>query len=167
MSATHPESLFESPPRDARVQEPTAAASSAVTTPATGAAPASTPSRGVLWTGRVLSGLAVLFLAFDGVFKLFAPPEAIEGTQVLGWAPSTIVPLGILQITLLAIHLVPRTAVLGAVLWTGYLGGAVATHVRVGNPLFSHVLFPIYVAAFLWIGLALRDRRARALLGPR
>ena len=141
--------------------------SNVATTPATAAAPAGAPSRAALWTGRVLSGLAVLFLTFDVVFKLFAPPEAFEANKVLGWAPSTIVPLAILEIALLAIHLVPRTAVLGAVLWTGYLGGAIATHVRVGNPLFSHVLFPVYVAAFLWVGLALRDRRARALLGPR
>ena len=75
-------------------------------------------------------------------------------------------PLGILQLVLLALYLVPRTALLGAVLWTGYLGGAVATHVRVGNPLVSHVLFPVYVAALLWGGLWLRDRRTRALLAP-
>ncbi|MEJ7727750.1 MAG: DoxX family protein [Polyangiaceae bacterium] len=167
MSTTQPESLFVDPRSAARVEEPTVADAGAATAHAAGAARADAPSRAALWTGRVLSGVAVLFLAFDGGFKLFAPPAAIEGTKVLGWAPNTIVPLGILQIALLAIHLVPRTAVLGAVLWTGYLGGAVATHVRLGNPLFSHILFPVYVAAFLWVGLALRDRRARALLGPR
>lgn len=114
--------------------------------------------------GRIVSGLGVLFLAFDAIFKLFAPPEAIAGTAQLGWQPSVIVPLGVLQLVLLVLYLVPRTAVLGAILWTGYLGGAVATHVRVDNPLFSHVLFPTYIAALLWGGLWLRDVRVRALL---
>jgi hypothetical protein len=114
--------------------------------------------------GRIVSGLAVAFLTFDAVFKLFAPPEAVAGTAELGWSPDVIVPLGILQLVLLALYLVPRTAVLGAVLWTGYLGGAVATHVRIDNPLFSHVLFPVYVAAFVWGGLWLRDARVRAMV---
>lgn len=167
MSATHPESFFANPIAAARNEDPASNDVAPAAAPSGANASPAAPSRGALWTGRVLSGLAVLFLAFDGAFKLFVPPEAIEGTAVLGWAPHTIVPLGILQIALLVIHLVPRTAVIGAVLWTGYLGGAIATHVRVGNPLFSHTLFPIYVAAFLWIGLALRDRRARAILEAR
>jgi hypothetical protein len=106
-----------------------------------------------LMTGRVLSGLAVLFLTFDAGFKLVVGPGAVEGTVALGYSASIIVPLGVLQVVLLVVYLVPRTAVLGAILWTGYLGGAVATHVRIDNPLFTHVLFPIYVAAFLWGGL--------------
>ncbi len=122
---------------------------------------------GAVWTGRVLSGLAVAFLTMDAAMKLFATPEAIQGTASLGYPPSVLPGLGILQLVCLAIYLFPRTAILGAVLWTGYLGGAIATHVRVQNPLFSHVLFPIYVAVFLWGGLWLRDRRTRALLGPR
>jgi DoxX-like family len=117
--------------------------------------------------GRVLSGLAVLFLIFDAGFKLLGGPGAVEGTVTLGYSPSIIVPLGVLQVALLAVYLVPRTAILGAVLWTGYLGGAVATHVRIDNPLFTHVLFPIYVAAFLWSGLWLRDSRVRVTLAPR
>jgi hypothetical protein len=123
-------------------------------------------SRTSVVTGRVVSGLAVLFLVFDAGFKLVGGPGAVEGTVALGYAPSIIVPLGILQVILLAVYLVPRTAVLGAVLWTGYLGGAVATHMRIDNPLFTHVLFPIYVAAFLWGGLWLRDWRVRAMLAP-
>ena len=75
--------------------------------------------------------------------------------------------LGIVQLVCLAFYLVPRTAVLGAVLWTGYLGGAVATHVRIGHPLFSHVLFPVYVAVLLWVGLWLRDERLRTVLPVR
>ena len=117
-----------------------------------------------VWTGRVFSALAVLFLTMDAVMKLIVVPEAVKGTGQLGWPVSSIVPLGILQAILLIIYIVPRTSVLGAILWTGYLGGAVATHVRVGNPLFSHILFPTYVAALLWLGLWLRDRRVRALV---
>jgi DoxX-like family len=119
-----------------------------------------------LVTGRVLSGLAALFLTFDAGIKLVVGPGAVENTVALGYTPSVIVPLGVLQGILLALYLVPRTAVLGAVLWTGYLGGAVATHVRLDNPLFTHVLVPIYVAAFLWGGLWLRDWRARVMLAP-
>jgi|SRR6185295_16236944 len=124
-------------------------------------------SRKQLWTGRVLSGLAVLFLAFDATIKLLKLPPAVEGTTQLGYPESVIVALGIVQAVCLILYLMPRTSALGAILWTGYLGGAVATHVRVGNPLFSHVLFPIYVAALLWGGLWLRDRRVRGLLSKR
>lgn len=121
-------------------------------------------SRNQLWTGRVLSGLAVLFLLFDAIGKVMRPAAVIEGTTQLGWPVSVILPLGIIQLLCLLAYLTPRTAFLGAILWTGYLGGAVATHVRIGNPLFSHVLFPVYIAALLWGGLWLRDRRLRALL---
>jgi len=82
----------------------------------------------------------------------------------LGFPEGVIVWLGLIQVACLVTYLVPRTAVLGAVLWTGYLGGAIATHVRVGSPLLTHTLFPIYVAAFLWLGLWLRDHRVRAIL---
>jgi hypothetical protein len=88
----------------------------------------------------------------------------VEGTLQLGFPESVIVSLGLIQVACLVTYLVPRTAVLGAVLWTGYLGGAIATHVRVGSPLLTHTLFPIYVAAFLWLGLWLRDQRLRPIL---
>lgn len=117
-----------------------------------------------LWTGRILSGLAVLFLLFDATGKVLRVPAAVEGTIQLGYPASVVFGLGVVQWVCLVVYLVPRTSVLGAILWTGYLGGAVATHVRIGNPLFSHVLFPVYVAAFLWAGLWLRDARLRALL---
>lgn len=123
------------------------------------------PGRGAMWTGRVLSGLVVLFLGFDAAMKLARVPAALEGTTQLGYPVSVVFALGVVQLICLGLYLVPRTAALGAILWTGYLGGAIATHVRVENPLFSHVLFPIYVAAFLWGGLWLRDPRVRALLG--
>ena len=114
--------------------------------------------------GRVLTGLAVVFLLFDITIKLLQSPEAIKGTTELGWPASVILPLGVVQLVCLILYLIPRTAFFGAILWTGYLGGAIATHVRVGNPLFSHVLFPTYVAALIWGGLWLRDRRLRKLL---
>ena len=125
-------------------------------------APAMSTSSARLWTGRVLTGIAVLFLVFDATFKLFVSPEAVAGTVDLGWAEHHLRILAVIQFVCLAVYLVPRTAPLGAVLWTGYLGGAIATHLRVDNPLFSHTLFPIYVAALLWGGLYLRDARVRA-----
>ena len=120
-----------------------------------------------VWTGRTLSCLAILFLLFDAAMKLLRLPAAVDGTTQLGYPADVVVPLGIIQIACLVLYLIPRVAPVGAVLWTGYLGGAIATHVRVESPLFTHTLFPIYVAALLWGGLWLRDARVRALLAPR
>ena len=127
-------------------------------------APDGLRSRKTLWAGRVLSGAATLFLLVDATVKVLELPPAVEGTTQLGYPASVVLGLGMLQLACLVLYLVPRTSVLGAVLWTGYLGGAVATHVRVGNPLFTHTLFPIYVAALLWGGLWLRDERVRSVL---
>ena len=123
-------------------------------------------SNKTLWAGRILTGIAVLFLTFDLAMKLSGVQEAVDGTVKLGWQPHHLPILGGIQIVCLVFYLIPRTAPLGAVLWTGYLGGAVATHLRVDDPLFSHILFPIYVAALIWGGLYLRDARVRALLRP-
>jgi hypothetical protein len=122
-------------------------------------------SRKRLWAGRIISGLAVAFLTFDTAIKLVQAGPALEGTVQLGWQASSVLVIGLIEALCLVAYLVPRTAVLGALLWTGYLGGAIATHLRLGNPLFSHTLFPIYVALLLWGGLYLRDRRVRALIG--
>ena len=116
------------------------------------------------WAGRVLSGIPVAFLVFDVVIKLVHPAFVSEASARIGWPDAMTVPLGVLLGACLALHLVPRTAVLGAVLLTGYLGGAVATHLRIGDPLFSHTLFPIYIGAMLWAGLYLRDARVRGAL---
>jgi len=116
------------------------------------------------WCGRVLSGLAVAFLIVDSVGKLLEVQPVIDGTKQLGYSPDIVFGLGVTLLSCVLAYLVPRTSVLGAVLLTGYLGGAVATHVRVGNPLFTHVLFPTYVAALLWGGLMLRDTRLHAFL---
>jgi hypothetical protein len=115
-------------------------------------------------TGLALSVLAILFLAFDAGIKLLQLSIAVQGTTTLGYPASVVLPLGIVQAICLVLYVMPRTSVLGAVLWTGYLGGAIATHVRLENPLFTHVLFPIYVALLLWGGLWFRDRRLRGLL---
>ncbi len=124
-----------------------------------------TPATGVqVWSGRVLSGVAVLFLAMDAMIKVLQLPVAVEGTKKVGYPASAVLVLGIIQLICLAAYLIPRTRVFGAILWTGYLGGAVATHVRMGDPLFSHVLAPVYVAILLWGGLCLRDARLRAVV---
>jgi hypothetical protein len=117
-----------------------------------------------LWTGRVLSALPILFLLFDGIAKVMQLPPFLEGTAKLGYPLSVVVPLGFTLLACTVLYAIPRTSVLGAIFLTGYLGGAVATHARVGNPWFSHILFPVYVALLLWGGLFLRDERLRALV---
>jgi hypothetical protein len=112
----------------------------------------------------LLAGVAVLFLLFDGVTKLAAIEQVAAATEQLGWPVSLTSTLGIIELCCLALYLVPRTSVLGALLLTGYLGGAVATHLRIGSPLPSHTLFPIYIALMLWGALWLRDARLRALV---
>jgi hypothetical protein len=112
----------------------------------------------------MMSLLAALFLLMDGVMKLIKPEVVVKGTLELGYPESCIVALGIVLLLSVVLYLVPRTAVFGAILLTGYFGGAIATHVRVGNPLFTHVLFPVYFAMLVWGGLWLRDLRVRALL---
>jgi hypothetical protein len=116
--------------------------------------------------GRILTGIAVLFLAVDAGMKLATSEEALAATAQLGWAAHHMPILAAIEVVCLVLYLVPRTAPLGAVLWTGYFGGAIATHLRMDNPLLSHTLFPIYVAALVWGGLYLRDPRVRALLRP-
>ena len=121
-------------------------------------------SKGRLWTGRIMSALPALFLLVDGVGKLVKPAPVVEGTVQLGYPESVLLGLGIVLIACTVLYAIPRTAILGAILLTGYLGGAVATHVRVGSPLFSHILFPVYVAVLIWGGLYLRDERLRTLI---
>ena len=123
-----------------------------------------TNSRGKVWTGRALSGIAAAFLFMDGLAKLLRLQPVIDGTAQLGYPLDVVFTLGLVLTACVLAYVVPRTSVLGALLLTGYLGGAVATHVRVENPLFTHVLFPTYVAALLWGGLVLRDPRLRAFL---
>jgi hypothetical protein len=120
-------------------------------------------SKKMLWAGRILSAIPVLFLSFDGVAKLFKPASVVEATVRLGYPESVIPGLGILLLVCTVVYVVPRTSVLGAILLPGYLGGATATHVRVGDQLFP-ILFPSIVGALIWGGLFLRDERLRPLI---
>ncbi len=121
----------------------------------------STSSR--LWAARLMSGLPALFLLVDAIMKFFKPAVVVEGTIQLGYPESTIIGMGAVLLVSTLLYIVPRTAPLGAILLTGYLGGAVATHVRVSDTWFN-TLFPVVFGVLLWGGLWLRDARLRALL---
>jgi hypothetical protein len=114
--------------------------------------------------GRVVTALPVAFLLFDSGIKFTHVDAVTQSLTQLGLPVNLAASVGVLELVCLAIYLVPSTSVLGAVLFTGYLGGAIALHARVGNPLFSHVLFPVYIAVLLWGGLYLREPRLRQLL---
>jgi hypothetical protein len=116
-----------------------------------------------VWVGRILSWLAALFLLFDGVTKLFKPAFVVEATVRLGYPERVIVGIGVVLVFCTVLYLIPRTAVLGAILVTGYLGGAVATHVRAERSWFE-IVFPIIFGVLVWAGLVLRDERLRALI---
>jgi DoxX-like family len=116
-----------------------------------------------LWAGRIISALSALFLLVDGAMKLVKPQVVVKGTVELGYAKTVILPLGLVLLACMTLYLIPRTAVLGAILLTGYLGGAVATHVRAGQGPFE-ILFPVVLGALLWGGLVLRDDRLRTLI---
>ncbi len=121
-------------------------------------------SKGRLWAGRVMTGVGMLFLLMDGVMKLLKPAPVRESFARLGYPDGEIIGIGILLLVCTILYAIPLTSVLGAILLTGYLGGAVATHVRVGDPIFSHALFPTYIAILLWGGLYLREARLHALV---
>ena len=114
--------------------------------------------------GYVLTGLVAVFLTFDTVLKVLQLAPAMQGTTELGYPASSVLVIGVIELACLVLYLIPQTSVLGALLLTGYLGGAIATHVRIGSPLPTHTLFPIYVALMIWGGLYLRESRLRALL---
>ena len=121
-------------------------------------------STGRQWAARIMYALAVLFLLFDGTIKIIRHPMAVQGTARLGYPEGSVAVIGLILLSCLVVYVIPRSAVLGAVLLTGYLGGAVATNLRVGAPLVSNTLFPIYLAILVWGPLWLRDARVRALL---
>ncbi|WP_159881034.1 DoxX family protein [Paenibacillus puerhi] len=123
----------------------------------------STISRGRLWTARVLSWLVIAFMLFDGIFKLFPPPEVVEGTASLGFAEHHLALIGILGLLSAVLYAIPRTAFFGALLLTAYFGGVVASQIRIDAPLFTHVLFAVYLAVIAWAGLWLRDAKVREL----
>jgi hypothetical protein len=126
--------------------------------------PAATPAS--VWVGRVLTGLSAAFLLVDAGMKLASPALVAANSPDIGWSldPVTIRTLGTLLLIPTLLYLWPRTAVLGAILITGYLGGAIATHMRIGSPLFTHILFGVYLALMVWGGLWLRSPALRALI---
>lgn len=124
---------------------------------------AARPTPKTLWLARALSAVAVLFLLFDGTIKVLQLAPAVDATVQLGYPSGVVLGLGLVELICLACYVVPRTALAGAILLTGYLGGAIATHVRIGSPAFS-LLFPVMLGALLWGALLLRDARVRALL---
>ena len=124
-------------------------------------------SAGAVWSARILTVIPILFLTFDTVIKLMRVDPVIDSFNQLGYPARLALAIGLLELVCLVLYIVPATSVLGAVLLTGYLGGAIATHVRVESPLLTHVMFPIYVALFLWGGLFLREPRLRMLIPAR
>lgn len=125
-------------------------------------------AKAMVWTGRGLSGLFALFMAGASIApKLLHLPAATDTLAQLGWDPRHTLMIGLIELSCLVLYLVPRTALLGAVLFTGLLGGAMATQIRAENPLFSHILFSLYLGLFLWGGLWLRDPRLRGMFPVR
>ena len=125
---------------------------------------ASRPSRRSVIVGRVLTGIAAVLLAMDAGIKLALAKAAVEGSAQYGFNPQQVFVIGVIAAICLVLYLVPRTAPIGAVLWTGYFGGAILLHFRAGNPLFTHILPPIYVSILIWGSLYLRDPRVRAVV---
>lgn len=123
-----------------------------------------TNSKAIIWTSRIISGLVILFMLTDSIFKFIQPAEVVRGTIELGYASHHIAIMGMLGLLSILLYAIPRTAILGAILLTAYFGGAVATHLRLDNPLFSHILFPVYLGVLAWGGLWLRDERVRKVL---
>jgi hypothetical protein len=121
-------------------------------------------SRKTRWVSYALTGLVLLFLFFDSLGKLLKVAPVLEGSTKLGYPESSIVGIGVVLLLCTILFAIPRTSVFGAILLTGYLGGAVATHVRVANPLLTHQLFPVYLGVLVWVALYLRNEKLRRLL---
>ena len=131
------------------------------TVAATTAAP---PAKWMSWAGWALTLVVALFLAMDGAMKFIDVPQVRTATLGIGWPLALDKTIGVIELACLVLYAAPRTAVLGAILTTGLLGGAIAAHLRVADPLFSHTLFGVYVGLMTWGGLWLRDARVRALM---
>jgi hypothetical protein len=122
------------------------------------------PSKKAVWTGRVLSGLITAFMILDAVMHLLKPAPVVEAFAKLNFPLRLAVPLGVIELVGIALYVFPRTAILGAIFLTGYLGGAISIQLLTNNSLFGEILFPSYIAAFMWLGLYLRDERVRAFV---
>lgn len=126
-----------------------------------------TPSKTQRWVSYIMSGLVILFMLADSIMKFVKPAEVVEGTLALGFGEEHLVIIGTLGLISTLLYAFPKTSVIGAILLTAYFGGAVATHVRLNNPLFSHTLFTVYFGIFVWGGLWLRNTTLRELIWPR
>jgi hypothetical protein len=124
-------------------------------------------TRGAVWTGRIISGFAVLFMLFDSITKIMRNSYVIKASANLGYPVSAIPVIGMILFACVVVYAIPRTSIIGAVLLTGYLGGAVASNLRISTPLFSNILFPVYFGILVWGGLYLRNRRVRELFSVR
>jgi len=123
--------------------------------------------RGAAWTGRIISGIVVAFLLFDSITKIMLNPYVVKASANLGYGAGSIQAIGIILLTCVVVYVIPRTSILGAVLLTGYLGGAVEANLRAGTPLFSNLLFPVYFGILVWAGLYLRNRWVREFFSLR
>ena len=121
-------------------------------------------SKARLWTGRIVSGLVAAFMVMDGVMKVMMLPVVVEGSKKAGFPEGSMFWIGWVLLVCTLLYAIPRTSILGAILLTGYLGGAVVVHVRISDPLFSHTLFPVYFGVLAWGGLYLREHRLPSLI---
>lgn len=121
-------------------------------------------SKGKLWTARIMGGLVIAFMLMDSIFKLIPNEMVTAGSVELGFQAHHIPVMGILGLTSILLFAIPRTQILGAILLTGYFGGAIATHVRLDNPLFSHILFPVYLGVLAWGSIWLKNETFRKLI---
>jgi hypothetical protein len=126
--------------------------------------PATTPSTAKVWTGRTMGGLVILFMLVDSIFKFIVNEEVVKATTDLGFQSHHLPIMGTLGLIATLLYIFPRTEIVGALLLTGYWGGAIATHVRLDNPLFSHILFPVYLAVLAWGALWIKNERLRKLI---
>ena len=124
----------------------------------------STTSKKMLWTGRIVSALVTVLMLFDASLKILRVPAVVEGTMKVGYPVNAVLPIGIVLLVCVVLYAIPRTSILGAILLTGYLGGAVATNVRISSPVLSYDLVPVYVGVLAWGGLFLRDDLLRQLI---
>jgi hypothetical protein len=126
--------------------------------------PPASLSKAAIWTGRIISGFVTAFMIFDGVIHILRPAPVVEAFAKLNFPLRFAVPLAVIELLALLLYVIPRTAILGAILLTAYYGGAVAIQLPTGNSLFGEILFPVYFGILLWAGIYLRDEKLRALI---
>ena len=126
--------------------------------------PAAAPSTAKVWTGRIMGGIVILFMVMDSMFKFIVNEDVVKATTDLGYQAHHLPIMGTLGLLATLLYLIPRTEIIGALLLTGYWGGAIATHVRMDNPLFTHILFPVYLGILVWGALWMKNERLRNII---